>query len=60
MKINGNMIVIILVYVTTSDKNNGGCFLLVLVLREVCLENLLALLDLAAKHKVSCHLQFHV
>ena len=35
-------------------------FLLVLALREVCLENLLALLDLAPKHKVSCHLQFHV
>ena len=33
---------------------------MVLALREVSLENLLAVLDLAAKHKVSWHFQFHV
>lgn len=42
-----------------SDKNKEG-FLLVLALREVSLENLLAVLDLATKHKVSCHFEFHV
>ena len=42
-----------------SDKHKE-VFLLVLVLREVSLENLPAVLDLAAKHKVSCQFKFLV
>ena len=42
-----------------SDKNKQ-VFLLVLALGEVSLENLLAVLDLATKHKVSWHFEFHV
>ena len=42
-----------------SDKHKE-VFLLVLALREVSLENLPAVLDLATKHKVSCQFKFLV